>query len=181
MHFKVGDRVRVVERHDHDEDWVHVGAEFRVMYVSAFNRDRPVKVAGPGGDWDYLATEQLEHASAENFQQQVYKLQVPEEPAGVTRVRPVGKSTVWSRKGVMWEDPSGFTQRWFDLLRRFPEGVEPVSEASDFEVSLDYLRRNAHVLDGLEASGVTGSHAAAVVRKVIAESERGVLAKEGSE
>ena len=140
--------------------------------------DHPYKVDF-NNEADWLATEQLELASAP----QVYKLQVPEEPAGVTQVRPVGRE--WMRYERMdtgdWvrEDSSSLVYDWQELLKMHPEGVEPVP--SDFEVSLDYLRRNAHVLDGLEASGVTGSHAAAVVRKVIAESERGVLEREGSE
>lgn len=174
MQFNVGDRVRVVARHDgHDEDWVQVGAEFRVMYVSEFDPDYPIMVAGPGSDWDYLSTDQLELVSDST----VFKLQVPEEPAGVDRVRPVGVESrfVFSRDPSIpevWSEGPGYRKYgWRELLERFPNGVEPVP--SDFEVSLDYLRRNAHLLDGLEASGVTGSHAAAVVR--------GVLEREGSE
>lgn len=182
MQFNVGDRVRVVKRHDpHDRYWVQVGTELVIEDISLLESDgdpdhHPYKVYF-NKEADWLSTEQLALVSDHTDKQQVFKLQVPEEPAGVDRVRPVGV-TEWhfELRGPYWypsthEFSPGFG--WLELLNRYPEGVEPVPAESDFEVSLDYLRRNAHVLDGLEASGVTGSHAAAVVR--------GIIEKEGSE
>lgn len=157
VQFEVGDEVRTLTG--------------RVGVVGIVSIDSLYRVEFGGMSHAWYRAENLAPVS----EPRVYKLQVPEEPAGVDRVRPVGHE--WMRYERMdtgdWvrEDSSSLVYDWQELLKMHPEGVEPVP--SDFEVSLDYLRRNAHLLDGLAASGVTGSHAAAVVR--------GVLEKEGSE
>lgn len=172
MQFNVGDRVRVVYDKFYPEK---VGKTGVIAEDDRTSLPYRVRFDDAAREWDFYWASELELVSDST----VFKLPVPEEPAGVDRVRPVGVGSrfVFSRDPSfpeVWSEGPGYRKYgWRELLERFPNGVEPVPAESDFEVSLDYLRRNAHLLDGLEASGVTGSHAAAVVR--------GVLAKEGSE
>lgn len=162
--FKEGDLVRVVETYHDDPEWVTVGNEFRVCDVY------------PGDYYDVyiqgtdcrepLRSNQLEAVT----ESRVWKVEVPEEPAGVTRVRSVrNPENVYERdEDGLWSYEKGFIQSpWDRLVSSFPDGLELVPEGSDFEVSLDYLRRNSHLLHGLTESGVTGMHAAAVLREVI--------------
>lgn len=171
MKFNVGDQVRVLYRNETaDTDWVQVGAVGTVTKVYPRGTSYPIRVQfdDKGYKYDELRWDQVELATPA-----VYRIEVPPEPEGVTRVRPVGATAdaVWERRDGDWIAVSmGWLLSWETLVRTYPSGLEPVPDSrSDYRVSLDYLRKYPHVLDGLAEYSVTGMHAAAVVRGVLAE------------
>lgn len=103
---------------------------------------------------------------------QVFKVQFPPEPVGVTRVRVVG------HPGVVYEFDAetgdwvcGFTRcSWWRLLSEHHAGVEPVPEESEYEVAVRVFRKDGFRGDMLErghASVSTMGYAAAIVREVL--------------
>lgn len=174
--FSIGDRVRVIS------DEFFPGLVGCIGTVSEDDGSGlPYSVEFEDGDVEseWYRAQELERIA--DSAGTVYVAQIPDEPVGVTQVRPVGsdddppfeKRLQGAGKPALWvRNPGERGYEWETLLRIHTKGVEvvdPRSEAErEYDVSLDYLRRNPHVLAGLAEYSVTGSHAAAVVRGVLA-------------
>lgn len=164
--FKVGDRVRIV---NDDFCYGHVGKTgvIRVDDLSGL---------------PYLVKFDDGHTTNEWFRPQdlklvtpvptVYKLQVPAEPEGVTRVRPVcDPSYSFGRTGDgFWSVGLGCPlYTWNELLERYqPDGLEPVPEESEYDAAVRWFRERPEEVEFC-GSSENEKHAAAIVRHVVAQ------------
>lgn len=185
--FKVGDRVRVTEvvrsGWDADADWLHVGQEYTVQEVHTYrDPEFPYKVRendDPDGDSDVLRESQLELVTTST----VYKLEVPPEPEGVDRVRPVASpGRVFERRsdGLWYDDPkefTGFGREWESILSEYSTfGLEPLPAAeSEYDAAVRWFREHPefgkrslrHLIGDFDGS----VNAAVIVSRVLLDSE----------
>ena len=163
--FKVGDMVRVVT--ELDALRLSVGD---VGVVESFDPDDahlPWFVDFNGAQY-WMPNDWITSAT-------VYKLQVPAEPAGVTRVRPVvDHSLVYERQGVKWRDAHGLLNSWWVIVYRHPDGLEPVPKdsESEYDAAVSWFRERPEAVGDLTARA--GAHAAVIIRRAM-ELEEGLF------
>lgn len=184
--FKVGDRVRVTDVFrsgwDADAPWIHVGQEYTVQEVRTYRGvEFPYLVSendDPDGDVDVLRESQLELVTTPT----VYKLEVPPEPEGVDRVRPVASpGRVFERRsdGLWYDDPkefTGFGREWESILSEYritglePVPADPQDSESEYDAAVRFFREHPGNL--YPDSDEWVRHSAVIVRKVLEQGEQ---------